>query len=134
MRRRLAGFTLIELMVAMAIFGILSALAYGVINQTILNSEILSSRMERLKAIQKTVRLISDDFIQLAPRPVRQDIGEGFSASLTTDIQSVYAVELTRGGWSNLIVLPRSTLQTAKAVLQDRIMPFVKCLDSLSKK
>ena len=72
MRRRLAGFTLIELMVAMAIFGILSALAYGVLNQTILNSEILSSRMDRLKAIQKTVRIISDDFIQLAPRPVRR--------------------------------------------------------------
>jgi general secretion pathway protein J len=119
MRRRLAGFTLIELMVAMAIFGILSALAYGVLNQTILNSEILSSRMERLEAIQKTVRTISDDFIQLAPRPVRQDIGEGFSASLTTDIQSVYAVELTRGGWSNLIVLPRGTLQRAAYRLEE---------------
>lgn len=119
MKRLLAGFTLIELMVAMAIFGILSALAYGVLNQTILNSEILSSRMERLEAIQKTVRTISDDFIQLAPRPVRQDIGEGFSASLTTDIQSVYAVELTRGGWSNLIVLPRGTLQRAAYRLEE---------------
>ena len=119
MRRRLAGFTLIELMVAMAIFGILSALAYGVLNQTILNSEILSNRMERLRGIQKTVRIISDDFIQLAPRPVRQDLGEGFSAALTTDIQSVYAIELTRGGWSNLIVLPRGTLQRAAYRLEE---------------
>jgi len=118
-RGRHDGFTLIELMVAMAIFGILSALAYGVLNQTILNSEILSSRMERLKAIQRTVRVIGDDFIQLAPRPVRRDISEGLSASLTTDNQSVYAIELTRGGWSNLIVLPRSTLQRAAYRLEE---------------
>ena len=119
MKRRPAGFTLIELMVAMAIFAVLSALAYGVLNQTLLNSEILSSRMDRLKAIQKTVRTISDDFIQLAPRPVRRDIGEGYSAALTTDLQSVYALELTRGGWSNLIVLPRSTLQRVAYRLEE---------------
>jgi general secretion pathway protein J len=116
---RSAAFTLIELMVAMAIFAILSALAYGVLNQTLLNSEILTSRMERLQAIQKTVRILSDDFLQLAPRPVRRDIGEGFVASLTTDIQSVYAIELTRAGWSNLIVLPRSTLQRAAYRLEE---------------
>ena len=119
MKRRLAAFTLIELMVAMAIFAVLSALAYGVLNQTLLNAEILSSRMDRLKAIQKTVRTISDDFIQLAPRPVRLDIGEGYSAALTTDLQSVYALELTRGGWSNLIVLPRSTLQRVAYRLEE---------------
>ena len=119
MRRAPTGFTLIELMVAMAIFGVLSALAYGVLNQTLLNSEILSDRMERLKSIQKTVRIVSDDFIQLAPRPVRHDLGEGFSAALTTDIQSVYALELTRGGWSNFIVLPRSTLQRVAYRLEE---------------
>jgi general secretion pathway protein J len=116
---RSAAFTLIELMVAMAIFAVLSALAYGVLNQTLLNSEILSDRMDRLRNIQKTVRVISDDFMQLAPRPVRQDFGEGFSAALSTSIQSVYAIELTRGGWSNLIVLPRGTLQRAAYRLEE---------------
>ena len=91
---RARGFTLIELMVAMAIFAILASLAYGVLNQTLLNSEILTERMERLKAIQKTMRVISDDFLQLAPRPVRGELGERYSASLTTDFQSVYAKEL----------------------------------------
>ncbi len=119
MKIRTAAFTLIELMVAMAIFAVLSALAYGVLNQTLLNSEILSDRMDRLRAIQKTVRLISDDFMQLVPRPVRADFGEGFSAALTTNLQSVYAIELTRGGWSNLIVLPRGTLQRAAYRLEE---------------
>lgn len=119
MNRRSAAFTLIELMVAMAIFAVLAALAYGVLNQTLLNAEILSDRMDRLRAIQKTVRVISDDFMQLAPRPVRQEFGEGFSAALTTDLQSVYAIELTRGGWNNLIVLPRGTLQRAAYRLEE---------------
>ncbi len=113
------GFTLIELMVAMAVFAILAAIAYGVLNQTLLNSEMLSSKMERVKAIQKTVRVIGEDFVQLAPRPVRHYLSEGFAAALTTDIQSPYAIELTRAGWSNLLVLPRATLQRAAYRLEE---------------
>jgi len=103
----------------MAIFAILASLAYGVLNQTLLNSEILTDRMERLQAIQKTMRVIGDDFLQLAPRPVRSELGEQYGASLTTDIQSVYALELTRGGWSNLVVLPRGTMQRAAYRLEE---------------
>lgn len=103
----------------MAVFAIMAAIAYGVLNQTLLNSEILSSRMDRLQAIQKTVRMLGDDFLQLAPRPIRRDISEGFAAALTTDFQSPYAVELTRAGWSNLLVLPRATLQRAAYRLEE---------------
>lgn len=115
----LRGFTLIELLIAMAVFSIMAAIAYGVLNQTLLNSEILRSRMDRLQAIQKTVRVIADDFLQLAPRPIRRDISEGFAPALTTDFQSPYAVELTRAGWSNLLVLPRATLQRAAYRLEE---------------
>ncbi|MBT8097663.1 MAG: prepilin-type N-terminal cleavage/methylation domain-containing protein, partial [Woeseia sp.] len=46
-RTRVAGFTLIEVLVAIAIFGIMSALAYGALSQTISSSEILGERMNR---------------------------------------------------------------------------------------
>lgn len=106
-------------MVAVGIFAILAAIAYGVLNQTMVNSEMLGARMDRLQSIQKTVRVIADDFMQLAPRPVRNEISDGFSPALTTDFQSPFAVEITRGGWRNPVVLPRGTLQRAAYRLEE---------------
>ena len=112
-RREQDAFTLIELLVAMAVFAILATLTYSVLGQTIANAEMLGDRMDRLRAIQKTVRVLSDDFMQLSPRPVRQELGESVMAALSTDYQSTFAIELTRAGWNNPLILPRSTLQRA---------------------
>ena len=113
------AFTLIEVLVALAIFGILAAFAYGALSQTILSAEILSERMDRLQAIQKSVRYLSHDFLQLAPRPVRQELGDSFDPALLTDFSSEFALELTHGGWSNPVALPRGTLQRSAYRLED---------------
>ena len=117
--RQQAAFTLIEVMVAVAIFGILSALAYGALSRTLLSADMLTLRMERLAAIQRTIRYLVDDFIQLAPRPVRDELGDNFVPTLRTDFETNYALELTRGGWSNPAGLPRSTLQRVAYRLED---------------
>ena len=116
---RQKAFTLIEVLVALAIFGILSALAYGALSQTLLSAEMLNDRMDRLQAIQKTMRHLSQDFIQLAPRPVRLELGDSIGPALQSDLRSEYAVELTRGGWSNPVALPRGTLQRAAYRLEE---------------
>lgn len=116
---RTAGFTLIEILVAVAVFALLSALAYGTLGQILTSAEVLSDRMTRIQAIQRTMRLISQDFLQLAPRPIRGDLGDGFGAALRADFQSGYTVELTRGGWSNPMTLPRGTLQRAAYRLEE---------------
>ena len=61
------AFTLIEVLVALAIFGILSAFAYGALSQTILSAEILGERMDRLQAIQKSVSISARTFCSLRP-------------------------------------------------------------------
>ena len=63
---RSRGFTLIEVLVAMAVFAIMAALCYGSLNQTLLAAEILSERMDRLQALQRTIRMLTDDLQQLA--------------------------------------------------------------------
>ena len=117
--RRKSAFTLIEILVALAVFAILSALAYGTLSQTLASAEILSARMDRLQSIQRTMRQIGQDFMQLAPRPVRNELGDGFSPALSTSLETGYALELTRGGWSNPIALPRGTLQRAAYRLEE---------------
>jgi len=117
--RRTSGFTLIEVLVAMAVFAVLAAFAYGTLSQTMISAEILSERMDRLQALQRTMRMLTDDLQQLAPRPVRDELGDNLRPALDTGFQSGFAIELTHSGWSNPIVLPRSTQQRAAYRIED---------------
>ena len=69
--RRRNGFTLIEVLVALAVFGVLSIVAYMALGQTLANADMLGVRMQRLEAIQRTIRYLDSDLMQAAPRPVQ---------------------------------------------------------------
>jgi general secretion pathway protein J len=117
--RHQSAFTLIEVLVSLAVFSILAALAYGVLNQTLASADLLNERMDRLQALQRTIRTLSEDFMQLTPRPVRDELGDSYAAALQTSFQSGFALELTRGGWNNPLALPRGTLQRAAYRIED---------------
>ena len=119
MWRRHKGFTLIEVLVAMAIFGVLSMLAYMTLGQTLANSEMLTERMDRLQAVQRTMRFLSNDLLQAAPRPVRLELGDSLGPAVLTSLSGEFALELTHGGWGNPAGLPRSTLQRSAYRLED---------------
>ena len=81
--------------------------------------------MDLLQALQRTMRIISADFQQLSPRPVRDEIGDGFGPALDTDFNSGFALELTHGGWSNPIALPRGTMQrSAYRIEEDELIRY----------
>lgn len=113
------AFTLIEVLVSLAIFGILATFAYAALSQTILSSELLNERMDRLQAIQRAVGYLSQDFLQLAPRPVRQELGDSFEPALLADAGTDFTLALTHGGWSNPAALPRGTLQRSAYRIED---------------
>ncbi len=117
--RSAGGFTLIELLAAMAVFAILSVLTYSTLSQTLINRDLIGDNMGRLQALQRSFRIIERDFLQLAPRPIRNELGDGYTPSLTTNIGSGFAVQLTRGGWTNPMTLPRGTQQRAAYRLED---------------
>ena len=124
-KRKELAFTLIEVLVSLAIFSILAALAYGALAQTLDSAELLNDRMDRLQAIQRTMRLLSEDLQQLSPRPIRDELGDGIGPALDTDFQSGFALELTHGGWSNPIGLPRGTLQrSAYRIEEDELIRY----------
>jgi general secretion pathway protein J len=119
MRRSDKAFTLIEVLVALAIFGVLSVIAYMALGQTLSNADLLTDRMERLKAVQRTVRFLDSDLMQAAPRPVRDVLGDGFLPAVRSSLSSEFALEVTHGGWSNPAGLPRGTLQRSAYRLED---------------
>ena len=90
--RRQRAFTLIEVLVALAVFGVLSALAYLTLGQTLRNSDMLTERMDRLQAIQRTISYLSNELLQAAPRPIRGDLGQAEPA-LRSSFAADFALE-----------------------------------------
>lgn len=119
------AFTLIEVLVALAVFGIMSMLAYATLGSTLSNADYLSNRMDRLQSIQRTVRYLSTDIIQAAPRPVRDELGDSYKPAVLTTLSSEFLLEITHGGWSNPAGLPRSTLQrVAYRIEEDELIRY----------
>jgi len=80
--RRTQGFTLIEVLVAMSVFAVMTILAYMSLGQTLANADMLGERMDRLQAIQRTMRYLSNDLSAASPRPVRSELGDTYMPAL----------------------------------------------------
>jgi general secretion pathway protein J len=119
------GFTLIEVLVALAVFGVLSLLAYMTLGQTLSNADMLTERMDRLQAVQRTMRYLSSDLMQASPRPVRLELGDTLGPAVHTELGAQFALEVTHGGWSNPAGLPRGTLQrSAYRIENDELVRY----------
>lgn len=116
---RARGFTLLEVLVAVFVFGIVAVLAYGGYNQLIRQTDILESSASRTRAIQAAVRRMSEDFAMVEPRPVREPLGDSVEPALRSDPRAETLADLTRSGWSNPAGMPRSTLQRVAYRLED---------------
>jgi len=76
------GFTLIELLVALLILGIMSALGYGTYRSARQSAERTEESLKRSREIEFGMRVMVMDFAQLAPRPVRDPLGQSRLPSL----------------------------------------------------
>ena len=76
-RGRVAGFTLVEILVALLILGIMAALGYSTYRAARISAERTEVSLKRSREIEFGMRVIVADFAQLAPRPVRDILGQG---------------------------------------------------------
>jgi general secretion pathway protein J len=105
--RRALGFTLLEMLVAVAIFALASALAYGGLDALMRARGQLDATLARLGRIQFALGLLERDVRGLALRPVR----DGYGAPLAALHGARAQLELTRGGHANSLALPRAELE-----------------------
>ena len=118
-REHVAGFTLIELMVALFVTAVMFALGYGAISQALVNRDSVRQQQQRLNDLQRTVRVLVQDLSQVAPRPVRDVLGNGEEDALRADPRVATLVSFTRGGVGNLAGTARPSMQRIEYLFEN---------------
>lgn len=106
--RHAGGFSLIELLVAMAVFAALAAAAYGGLAQLARTRAALAAQQDRLAAVTRAVAALERDLRQAVSRSV---LGNGRNDVLPALAGAPAGVELTRFGYANPRAEPRSNLE-----------------------
>ncbi len=91
------GFTLIEIIIALAIFAIIATITSSLLVQSVHLQERVSAHSERLSQIDLAIALLQQDIVQLIPRAVRGNEMHLFPPIIG---QAKY-FEFTRGGATN---------------------------------
>jgi general secretion pathway protein J len=110
------GFTLLELIVVLAVFSIFAVMAYGGLAGVLSARERVLESFERTAELQKAYLRLRNDLQQLRARPARDGYGQPQPALL---VMPDGAVEFTRSGWRNPAGLPRSALERVAYRLDD---------------
>jgi general secretion pathway protein J len=119
---RQQGFTLLELLVAMAIFAIIGLAATGGLNAVIDQSLAAKNSLTELNDLQRAMRFLTTDLYQLHPRIVRDELGRGDEPALLANGQDDYLIRFSREGWRNPAGLPRSTIQRVQYRLEEETL------------
>lgn len=115
-RAHARGFTLLELMIAIAIFALLSLGTYRMLESVLHSDAATRAQEQSLRELARAFWTLERDLAQISPRPVRDAYGDERNAFLGEPAaeDAAVAFELTRSGWRNPSGLPRSQLQRVR--------------------
>lgn len=103
------GFTLVEMLVALAIFALLGAAAWQVLDGVIRSDERTAAHNAQLRQYNRAMAQLRQDLEQVVPRPVRGPAGVQRPWLAVGD--ATLPIELTRAGVANPLGLQRSGMQ-----------------------
>lgn len=118
------GFTLLELIVAIAIFSVLAAMAYSGLNQVLNSRQATEQSADKLIALQRTFLFLARDIQQVINRPIRDGLGQ-IEPPFFGAFSGIYLMQFTRTGWRNPAQAPRSSLQRVAWGLEDEVLKRV---------
>lgn len=123
MKHTAGGFTLLEIMIAMAIFTVIGLASNAVLSSVIDSNQLSEERFERLQVLQRAMLVLERDLLQAVQRPIRVEgestdvVINGGANLLSSEADGLGFV---RGGWQNpQMLLPRSTLQAVGYRVQE---------------
>ncbi len=115
-RRADGGFTLVEILTALAIFGVIGVIAVRIVAGMIDLGSATRAHAEALADLQRAMGIVERDIEQLTQRTIRDELGDPLPAVIVTGVS---LLELTRMGWQNPLRAPRAELQRVAYVLRD---------------
>ena len=110
------GFTLIEVLIVLGIFGIIGMVSAQIVSRTLDNNRVLTERGTRLAEVQRSMQILQRDLLQISPRGVRDQLGDPLEPLM---IGADGMIEFTRFGWRNPLSRPRSELQRVGYVVRE---------------
>lgn len=114
------GFTLLEMLVALAVFAVIGVMAGRILSGMVDMSEFTYQRGDTLAQAQRAFSVIERDVLQLAGRGVRDEFGASAPALA---VGRATLAEFTRAGWRNPLGEPRAKLQrVAYALREDTLL------------
>jgi general secretion pathway protein J len=104
---RQSGVTLLELLVVIAVFSIMSAAAYSGLQSSLKAEENFSTSMKDLEAVQMSLTLFQRDVTQLSLRGIRDAYGDDEAAIILINGREFF---FTRGGNFSSLKLDQTEL------------------------
>lgn len=114
------GFTLVEMMVALFIFSMLSVAGVIMLRTAVDSDEITAENLGQMAEMQRYVSLMEADLSQALPRASRDERGDRVAAFASeTGGPDAAFLKFTRGGQSNINGEARSNLERVEYRLAD---------------
>ncbi|MGH8728377.1 MAG: type II secretion system minor pseudopilin GspJ [Burkholderiales bacterium] len=126
------GFTLLEILIALAIFAVMSGIAYGGLNAVLDSRERLTAENQKWRDIALIMQRIEEDIANAVTRPIRNSDNlqaPAFLGQASRRNEDEPQIALTRTGYSghsgNLAALQRVGYRLKKQNLEQLLWPVL---------
>ncbi len=110
------GFTLLEVLIAIAIFSLISLSSFTIFDSVLKGDQTAKKRSNRQNELQRAFLIIERDITQIARRTIRLEgespLGQFIQTADDSFASEEQAIAFVRHGWTNPgLLLPRSDMQ-----------------------